>query len=73
MVELSESECLTTQRLNGKNFVSLWRPSVVDLIDEDQIILLEGPMKSSRGEFIREKDGTIGWLRMGGRIHKRLE
>ncbi|MBV7333504.1 beta-lactamase family protein [Chloroflexi bacterium TSY] len=48
-------------------------PAILDLIEEDRLILLDGPMKSSRGEFIRKADGTIGWLRMGGRIHKRVE
>lgn len=48
-------------------------PATLDLIEEDRVVLLDGPLKSSRGEFIRKADGTIGWLRMGGRIHKKVE
>jgi CubicO group peptidase (beta-lactamase class C family) len=39
---------------------------------EDQLIALEGPFKDTRSAFIRNPDGSIGWLRTGGRIHKRL-
>ncbi len=37
----------------------------------DRIIVTGGPSTGSRAEFIRNADGTIGWLRLGGRIHAR--
>ena len=37
----------------------------------DRVIALEGPLKGSRGEFLRAPDGGIAWLRIGGRIQRR--
>ena len=31
----------------------------------------EGPLKGMRGHFIRGGDGTVRWLRAGGRLHRR--
>jgi CubicO group peptidase (beta-lactamase class C family) len=39
---------------------------------EDQLIALEGPFKDTRSAFIRNSDGSLGWLRTGGRIYRRL-
>ncbi len=30
----------------------------------DRIVVLDGPMKGSRGEFLRNPDGSIAWLRL---------
>lgn len=38
---------------------------------EDRVIILDEPMKDARGEFLRNPDDTIAWLRLGGRIHAR--
>jgi hypothetical protein len=46
-------------------------PAPVALYAADRIIVLEGPEKGARGEFLRESDGSIGWLRFGGRLHRR--
>lgn len=37
---------------------------------EDRIIGL-GPMQGDRAEFLRRSDGTVGWLRVGGRVARR--
>lgn len=41
-------------------------PVAYGLYTEDRIIQIGSPQ---RGEFIRKPDGTVGWLRIGGRIH----
>jgi CubicO group peptidase (beta-lactamase class C family) len=38
---------------------------------QDRVIVLDDPMKDSRGEFLRNPDDSIAWLRFGGRIHAR--
>ncbi len=38
----------------------------------DRILVLDGPTKNTQGEFLRDRDGAIEWLRIGGRIHRRL-
>ncbi|HEY7350764.1 MAG TPA: serine hydrolase domain-containing protein [Ktedonobacterales bacterium] len=39
--------------------------------NEDRVIALDAPLKNDQGEFLRTPDGSIAWLRFGGRIHKR--
>ena len=41
------------------------------LYDEDRLIVLEEPLKEARGEFLRDENGRIAWLRLGGRIQAR--
>jgi hypothetical protein len=41
--------------------------------DEDKVVALDPPMKGNRGEFLRNPDGSIAWLRWGGRIHARRQ
>jgi CubicO group peptidase (beta-lactamase class C family) len=41
--------------------------------DEDHILALDQPIKGARAEFLRDADGGIVWLRIGGRIHKRIQ
>lgn len=48
-------------------------PFPVGLYREDGLIVLEGPRKGSSADIIRLEDGSIGWLRLGGRIHRRVE
>lgn len=38
----------------------------------DQVVILDYPSKGGKGEFLRHPDGSIAWLRLGGRLHKRL-
>ena len=35
----------------------------------DRFVITDGPRKGGRVEIIRHADGSIGWLRIGGRIH----
>lgn len=37
----------------------------------DRVVALDGPMEGTTAEFLRDNDGAIEWLRMGGRIHRR--
>jgi CubicO group peptidase (beta-lactamase class C family) len=41
------------------------------LCEKDRLLVLDGPSKGARSEFVRKSDGSIGWLRFGGRIHVR--
>ncbi len=45
-------------------------PMPVALIGPDRIMITEGPYKGIRGEFLRDQDGRIAWLRMGLRLHR---
>jgi len=47
-------------------------PFRLGVIEEDRLMVLDGPSKSSKVEVIREEDGSIGWLRMG-RVHKKID
>lgn len=44
-------------------------PFRAGFIGDDRIAMLE--MKANQGEFLRAPDGSIRWLRWGGRIHAR--
>ncbi len=33
-------------------------------LGEDRVVVLDGPMKGGRGEFLRNPDGSIAWLRL---------
>lgn len=46
-------------------------PVRLALYAEDRVIILDEPMKDARGEFLRNPDESIAWLRLGGRIHAR--
>ena len=41
------------------------------LCGTDAILVLDEPLKGLRGEFLREPDGQIAWLRAGGRVMRR--
>lgn len=40
---------------------------------EDRAVILDEPYKDTRGEFLRDSDGRIVWLRVGGRLHRRMD
>ena len=42
------------------------------LLDSDTLLALDPPFEGTRGEFLRDTDGTIAWLRFGSRIHARV-
>jgi CubicO group peptidase (beta-lactamase class C family) len=48
-------------------------PASVALCAEDLLLVLDGPAKDTLGDVIRNPDGSIGWLRFSGRLHKREE
>ena len=46
-------------------------PFRIGLVGTDRIAMVEPPFKEIQGEFIRNPDGSIAWLRWGHRIHGR--
>ncbi len=38
----------------------------------DRLLLLDPPRQGGLGEFLRGPDGSLAWLRLGGRIHARV-
>jgi CubicO group peptidase (beta-lactamase class C family) len=47
-------------------------PVAVAFYGSDQIVATEGPLKDElKGEFLRDPNGRIIWLRIGGRVHRR--
>lgn len=46
-------------------------PVSLGLCDKDRLIVLDGMMKNATADVVRAPDGSIGWLRFSGRIHKR--
>ena len=45
-------------------------PAMFGFYEPDRLISIDGP---ARAQFIRKEDGSIGWLRLGSRIHVRQE
>jgi len=39
--------------------------------EEDRLLVMDGPLAETTADVIRNDDGTIGWLRMSARIHRR--
>ena len=48
-------------------------PMSIGLCETDRLLVLDGRAKDTLGDIIRKPDGTIGWLRFGGRLHTREE
>ncbi len=46
-------------------------PFRIGLVGKDRVAMVEPPMKDIQGEFLRNRDGSIAWLRWGHRIHAR--
>ena len=46
-------------------------PTRVAILEDDGLVALDPPFKDARGEFLRDPDGSIAWLRFGGRIGRR--
>lgn len=46
-------------------------PTAVGLCEKDRLLALDGPFKDAKAEVIRKPDGSVGWLRMSGRLHVR--
>ncbi len=47
------------------------QPFTVDLCEKDRLVVLEGEYRDGLAEVLRKSDGSIGWLRFGGRIYER--
>jgi CubicO group peptidase (beta-lactamase class C family) len=43
------------------------------LCEEDRLLALEEPFKGATADVIRRDDGSIGWLRFSGRLHRRAD
>jgi len=46
-------------------------PTRLALGADDAIIALDPPFKNARGEFLRDEQGALAWLRFGGRMARR--
>ncbi len=46
-------------------------PTRLAFCGKDAIIGLDEPFKDNRGEFLRDDQGQVVWLRFGGRVHRR--
>lgn len=46
-------------------------PAKAAFIGKDLLLILEGPTKDLRAEFLRDPAGKLLWLRSGGRLHSR--
>ncbi len=48
-------------------------PVTVRLTGRDRCVIAEGPRRGERCEFVRDGDGSIGWLRWDGRLAVRSD
>jgi len=48
-------------------------PAAAAFYAPDGIITLDGPLENVKGEFLRDSDGRVAWLRFGGRLHRRRD
>jgi CubicO group peptidase (beta-lactamase class C family) len=48
-------------------------PSRVAFTSDARFTLLDGPLKDTRGEFLRGPDGRVRYLRVGGRVYRRTK
>jgi hypothetical protein len=39
--------------------------------EEDRLLVMDTRFKDATGDVLRRPDGSIGWLRISGRIHER--
>jgi CubicO group peptidase (beta-lactamase class C family) len=46
-------------------------PTRLAFYGPDLVVALDPPYSDARGEFLRDADGTLTWLRIGGRLHRR--
>jgi CubicO group peptidase (beta-lactamase class C family) len=46
-------------------------PATLTLCEKDRLLVLDGPAKSDTADAVRLADGSIGWLRFGGRLGRR--
>jgi len=46
-------------------------PMSLGLCDKDRLVVRDGAFKDATADILRRADGTIAWLRFGGRLHLR--
>ncbi|MDQ2744606.1 MAG: hypothetical protein M3Z66_20245, partial [Chloroflexota bacterium] len=46
-------------------------PVHAGIIEGDRLLVVEDPFTGTQGEFLRDANGEIAWLRLGKRIHRR--
>lgn len=46
-------------------------PASLAMCEQDRLLVLNGPFKDAKADIIRQADDSIGWIRVGGRIHRR--
>jgi len=46
-------------------------PMSLALCEKDRLLILNGPYKDGTADIVRKPDGSVGWLRVGGRISSR--
>ncbi len=44
-------------------------PMSLGLCEKDRLLVLDGRFEETKADAIRKEDGSIGWLRVGGRLH----
>jgi CubicO group peptidase (beta-lactamase class C family) len=47
-------------------------PMTARFYTPDRWVIEDGPAQGMRGHFLRGDDGAIAWLRLGGRLHRRV-
>jgi len=48
-------------------------PMTFDLCAQDRLLVLDGSLKDSTVDVVRDVDGAIGWLRISNRLHRRMK
>ena len=48
------------------------KPTRLVFRDEDRVQALDMPYTGHRGEFVRDADGAVAWLRWDGRLARRM-
>lgn len=46
-------------------------PMRIALRDEDRMVIVDEPSKGTQAEVLRDPEGNIAWIRLGGRVHRR--
>ena len=41
--------------------------------EEDRLLVMDGPFANTTADVLRNENGSIGWIRASGRIHRRKE
>lgn len=69
---VGEMELSQKQRKNPEAIAAVPPPMNLIVSQKDRIIVMDGASKGSRLDIVRNEDGSVGWIRFGGRIYSRL-